>query len=509
MEQNRVVNIVNFIRGCEPRDDSIDLLGTVKEEIKLNKEYGFDNTFMIQYDALVNPDYVEILKNAQDDKTEIGLWIELCQPIIEKVGLKWRSDVPWIHYVNPGFLQSYTKSEREMIIDAEFEGFKERFGYYPKTVGAWIIDAYSLNYMAENYDIDAFCICREQYGTDGYTLWGGYYNGGYYPSKNNMLIPAKSDDKKIGVPTFRMLGIDPADAYDKHYKKSVIKSGCRTLEPFWESGATKEWVEWYLKNLCENEDLGFSYTQTGQENSFGWVNFADALRMQFDVIKQMQSENKLKVLKLSDTGKLFKEKFADTPATVYANMDYLGSHNTKSIWYNSVAYRANLFSDDGDIKFRDISIFDENYEEKYINEIETRKTAEYFSYPVMDGYLWGSEEEPSGIYFGKKGDIEKYEKVEDTICATLAFDDKTSAKVKFEENGISIISKSSLSLNFEFDFEKAVDFVGVNGKTLEYNKNGNVYTLEVVKGDIVFADKLSVTTDKNGEIEFAFFGGNR
>ena len=74
--ENKVVNIVNFIRGCEPRDASVDLLGTVREEIKLNKEFGFDNTFLIQYNALINPDYSSLLISEKDDKTEIGAWIE-------------------------------------------------------------------------------------------------------------------------------------------------------------------------------------------------------------------------------------------------------------------------------------------------------------------------------------------------------------------------------------------------------------------------------------------------
>ena len=51
MGRNRIVNIVNFIRGIEPRRE-LDLVEPVREEIYLNKKYGFDNTFLIQYDAM-------------------------------------------------------------------------------------------------------------------------------------------------------------------------------------------------------------------------------------------------------------------------------------------------------------------------------------------------------------------------------------------------------------------------------------------------------------------------
>ena len=40
----KIVNIVNFLRGVEPRLD-MDLLTPVAEEIRLNKQYGFENTF--------------------------------------------------------------------------------------------------------------------------------------------------------------------------------------------------------------------------------------------------------------------------------------------------------------------------------------------------------------------------------------------------------------------------------------------------------------------------------
>ena len=45
---------------------------------------------------------------------------------------------------------------------------------------------------SEKYSSDAFIICREQWGMDGYTLWGNSYSGAYYPSKNNMQTPTQN-----------------------------------------------------------------------------------------------------------------------------------------------------------------------------------------------------------------------------------------------------------------------------------------------------------------------------
>ena len=110
---------------------------------------------------------------------------------------------------------------------------------YPRVAGSWIMDSFSMNYLREKYGMDAFCVCRDQWGTDCYTLWGGYFNQGYYPCKKNMLIPAQTKDEQIPVPVFRMLGSDPIEQYDagcdEEYNMAKAQPVC-TLEPVWPSG---------------------------------------------------------------------------------------------------------------------------------------------------------------------------------------------------------------------------------------------------------------------------------
>ncbi len=514
MYKDNVINIINFIRGREPRakdEKSYEeiMYNTVLEEINLNKEFGFDNTFLIQYDALVQPKYSELLKDAEDGMTEIGLWLELCKPVIEDAGLVWKSTRSWTPSVESAFLIGYTQSEREKIIDTEFNKFKSIFGHYPVVVGAWILDAYSMEYISKKYAVDAFCICREQFGTDGYTLWGGYYNGGYYPSRKNMLIPASTDKNKISVPVFRMLGIDPVDAYDDHYKYSVIKSGCRTLEPVWESGADKQWVEWYLRNLCDNENLGYSYTQTGQENSFGWHKFGEALRMQFEVISEMQKLGKLSVKKLSDTGREFKKRFPSTPSTVYSAMDYLGETDTSSIWFNSACYRANLFCDNQILSFRDINIFNENFEEPFYDGVTNESHTEYFAFPVVDGLRWGNEDRKAGLFFDKTGEIISTSRQGESLKVEVVFCDKKTAQIIFSRDCISVNGDDVFSLTLYFDAQKACEYFGTEANKIKYKKQDNEYCINVLKGNLSADKYVNIESDENGNIELYFEGGNR
>ena len=212
-----VMNLVNFLRGCEPRCKR-DLVTPVVEQIKLNTRYGFNNTILLQYDAMLRDDIMSAVSAADKEKTEFGVWIEIVRPLCEKVGIPWRgrNGWDWDWFVMPGFLESYTIEQRAKLIDELFRLFREKFGRYPESAGSWIFDAWSLNYMKERYGIVAACICREQDVTDAYGLRGGYSNGAYYPSKKNGLSAAVDMKNAIRLPVFRMLTPDPI--YNYGYK---------------------------------------------------------------------------------------------------------------------------------------------------------------------------------------------------------------------------------------------------------------------------------------------------
>ena len=159
--------------------------------------------------------------------------------------------------------------EREKLVDVYMKDFKRIYGYYPKSVGSWYIDAHTLNYMYLKYGIVASCNCRDQIGTDGYTLWGGYWNQAYYPSVKNAYMPAQNASNQIPVPIFRMLGSDHVPQYDAKLK--MKRQGNVTLEPVYHySGRDSAWIYWYFKEFVEGECMDFNYVQVGQENSFTW-----------------------------------------------------------------------------------------------------------------------------------------------------------------------------------------------------------------------------------------------
>lgn len=108
--------------------------------------------------------------------------------------------LPWDWHADVGFATGYTPEERRKLVDVYMEKFKEVFGKYPTAIGSWFIDAYTLGYMYDKYGIVASCNCKDQIGTDGYTLWGGYWNQAYYPSRVNAYMPAQTREDRSPSP---------------------------------------------------------------------------------------------------------------------------------------------------------------------------------------------------------------------------------------------------------------------------------------------------------------------
>ncbi len=395
----KIVNIVNFIRLLEPRDAKITqdvLYQTVVQQVESMKKYNLGGSFLLQYDALMDKRYQTLLAGLPKDSFEIGAWWEIPQPLVEKAGLKWRGRYPWDWHADVGFSTGYTPEERKKLIDVYFEDFKTAFGYYPKSVASWFIDAYSINYMYEKYGIVASANCKDQYGTDGYTLWGGYWNQAYYPSKINSYMPAQHADKQIPVPIFRLLGSDPVRQYDTGISSS--RQGVITLEPVYKfGGGDEKWVNWFFNVLVDDPSVGFNYTQAGQENSFTWQDMKKGFELQMPLIAKLRDEGKVKVETMEQSGRWFKKTYKVTPPTSFTVSKDIEGSDLKTAWFNSRFYRINLLWEKNTLRIRDIHLFDEKLPSIYETQPVTSNECTFFTLPVVDGYLWSKRNELAGM----------------------------------------------------------------------------------------------------------------
>ena len=498
----KIINIMNFVRYIDERmPNSIEVqFNTTKAELELVKEFGFESTFLFQYDALIDKNYIELFKKEANEKIEFGLWYEVVEPLTTKVGLPYESEFgwKWDWHVKPDFSVAYTLKERELLIDEAMRQFKETFGYYPKVVASWIIDTHTLNYLAKHYHVEMMAICRDQTNTDANTLIGGYFSPAYYPCKSNIFTPAQSKEEQVNIPIFRLLGPCPLHDYDWYkYIQEPIVEGCATMEPVWGAGSNPDIVDWFLETYFENETLGFSYVQLGQENSFGYRDFLPALRMQFEKIKHLRD---VKIIKMSETGRIFSQMYKSTPATsIVAKSSWRRSKDLQSIYYDCKNYTVNLFKYKKEIFIRSLFLFDENVREYYFED--TCKTFDvlYENLPIVHTLAWNeNDKERIGIVIDETENDFKTKKIDDSTLEV----NWDSGSVIFKEDEI-VINKAEIN----FYFGTCPCGLEVEDNTIHYIYKGSKYSLLVPDVLITKNEEYINIKSSNSKIVLRFIRG--
>lgn len=502
--KRQILNIINFIRDVEPRL-KMDLVTPVKKQIELAKKHGLKTTFLLQYDALIDSTYTDMLCALDPDLFEIGVWFEVVQPLCEKAKIKWTGRFPWDWHAHCGFSVGYTQAEREKLIDILFSDFRAKFGYYPRSFGSWAFDAHTLRYAAEKYGLDAACNCKDQWGTDGYNMWGGYYGQGYYPSKNNVFAPAQSRNSMIGVPVFRMLGSDPIYQYDLGLDiyTGAVTQGVVSLEPVYTGGTggggVPRWVDWYLAENFNGKCLSFGYAQAGQENSFGWERMGAGLEYQYARFEELRDSGKIEVETLGETGRWYKKTYAETPASVIAAMDdYIGS-GRRSVWYSSKNYRVNIYAEGGRFWIRDIHLFRDGYKERYLGGVCDSNSLTYDNLPFVDGFRFSGHGIRAGLYpVTGCGDGMEYSDLmyeEKDGAAHLTFTGTPCGDVTFimNEGDITVrkTGESPLVLRHMYDpavADKYIEVTGISADRIALRYNNFDYAIGITQGELNGSD---------------------
>lgn len=389
MKHNVIVNIYNFIRmsHVEPSIFIEDDFETVKNQIILIRQYGFPATYALKYDALMNPRYQELLKSYTGEDDEISAWWEITEEICRKAGVIFRG--AWTEEyddrVNSAYSIGYTPEERRKLVDAYMEDFHTVFGFYPKTMGSWVLDTATVSYAASKYGILGSAICRDQMGTDGFTLWGGYPNGIYYPSLRNENIPAGTPEGQLSVPMFRLLGPDPIYNFEQDVRDGL--QGVYTLEPSWLIGRNPEWISWFFRCLTEEDSLGTGYAHVGQENNFLWENIKPGLEPQLKKLQELAET--LRIETMADSAAWFRLRHRLTPPiTFQASEDWDKTRNLSAQWYACSNYRLSFLGEAGHLRIRDFFLYRQEYPSRYLEAPMNNAKSTFDALPVLFPQIW-------------------------------------------------------------------------------------------------------------------------
>lgn len=359
--ENSFVSVVNPIRGndfWELKDQPpvVAVLG----QVEILKQSNIPATWLVRPDVLGDSQLVSTIKSFPASH-EIGLFLEITPTWTKSAGVGYRSSETW-HLASSAFLTGYTPSEREKLIDNAFVNFKQVLGFYPKSVGAWYIDSYSLAYMQKKYGVTSALIVADQHTTDSYQIWGQYWSTPYYPSRKNTLMPAQNTEDKLPVVIMQWAARDPVNGYGKGVEESTY-----SVQP-------NDYIDYHnlstdyfssLIDIFTTQKLNqFGQVVIGLENSYSWKTYQSEYQRQINLLSEKSKAGQFSVATMGDFASWYSNKFTETsPTQIIVAQDPLGGNNY-AVWFMNPFYRAGWFVNHEGSVFRDVRPYTEGREEQ-------------------------------------------------------------------------------------------------------------------------------------------------
>lgn len=349
-DSENYINIVNPIRGNDFWEEKYEPSATLKGQLEVIERLNAPATWLIRPDVFRSNELLSLIDTAPQ-KNEKGLFLEVTPSWTERAGVIYKKSQSW-HYAGSVFLAGYSQDDRKKLIDSAFEAFKEKYNYYPKSVGGWWIDSYSLGYMQVKYGVNAALVVSDQYSTDNYQIWGQYWSTPYFPSKLNALLPAQTKDEKLPLVILQWAPRDPVNAYGRGVEESTLSVQPNDYMDFHNLN-----VDYFISlvDTYTNQKLNFfSELVVGLENSYSWNKYGEEYERQIQVLVGKQRQGQVSLVTMNEFAMWYKNRFQDvSPTQVIISDDPLKS-TRKSIWFMNPYYRAGLFIENNKIVFKDI-----------------------------------------------------------------------------------------------------------------------------------------------------------
>ncbi len=149
-------------------------------------------TWLLRYDVLADAAKTAFCQSLGPSH-ETGVWLEITASHAKAAGVPYRlaAGQEW-WWAEHSLTIGYHQPERRRLLDTAMEAYFKVFRRYPAVVSMWMIDTFSVEYLAEKYGVKTFGLCRDQYGVDGYSMWGSWYWLPYWPARKYIWHPART-----------------------------------------------------------------------------------------------------------------------------------------------------------------------------------------------------------------------------------------------------------------------------------------------------------------------------
>ena len=350
------ITIVNPVR-VSPY--TINLKESIEAQYLEIKNRDFPATWLLSFDVLNNKDAAPSFRKF-DNRQELGIFMEVSSISAKAAGVAYNKRDSW-HRATSIFLPGYSQNERIKLIDSVFEKFKDEFGYYPASVGAWWIDSFSLDYMSRKYKVMANLNVSDQAGTDGYHVWGTYWSTPYYPSKINAAFPASSTENKLNIATLRWAHRDPLNGYISPDKRESTRF---STQDYFTIGLTHDYFEQLLRFYTDRD---FGQITIGLEGDFPAETYNKNFSTQLSIAQKLVSEGGIELSTMKNFAIAYMHRYKNfSPEALIESSDILGS-SRRIYWFQNPKYRVGIIHDFKDNKTQivDLRAYYQDFQEPF------------------------------------------------------------------------------------------------------------------------------------------------
>jgi hypothetical protein len=386
-EQSSYTLLVHQIRGFEccnaSTNENAELLVQAVGSLDLPA------TFLIRYDALSFPIFSTVVRNSQ---IELGGFLEITPALAEKAGVKYNGTADRWYKASASMLVGYSQNDRKKLIQAYMAAFYARFGYYPKTTGAWMVDAWSIKYLHDQYKVQVHQLTREQWGIDSYTLYGGPMNAPYMSSEKWPIIPAMSEDQSSGITIIRQTVMDPLRTYGD-------LTSIHTSQPndYGLASLDTEYFRKVYEDALSSYPYGFAVL--GIENSM-IPQHLDEYKKQLQIVHEKNMSGKTRVINAKSFGSEVWPALPNGKIAVVASRQ-TSTNDAHAVWITTGSYRVRLWFSKADVKMTDLRIYANEWVDPFF-EGKTQTENAYWVVPyVVDASRSFQEKERTKDEFTK------------------------------------------------------------------------------------------------------------
>ncbi len=373
LDRPHFVSFTNPVRGVEGGSSPIQTpLDLPKYQYQVAKENKFPVDWLLRYDAINNATISGYFKtiSATDSSQTLGALLEITPKLTAAAGVDY-PEGEYMSQANRIFLSGYSQPDRLKLLDTYMKLFYDTFGYFPKVVGAWHLDAYSLEYLSKHYSVVSAVICDEQYTTDRYRLWGGYLGSPYFPSKYNFLVPAVGKDDRVDIVLTKWAQRDPFNFYGTGGESNFSTQ----VNDYTSQGLNTNYFSNLLGIYSGGDFNEFTQTNIGLENDYSLPQFKKEIKASYQALLANEGKYDLRFVSSVEFANFMQTRYSFTnPAYFFKTNDTTNRKPGTIYWYQNPFYRLGIRSLNGKNEIIDFRIYNSKEAEEYYLTRNTSRT---------------------------------------------------------------------------------------------------------------------------------------